>query len=112
MFSISFFFSLIAFAFPSGVLQVLFCSPIRSLTVTVSHLTSLRSKRFQAVSEQKTARKMGRVLKPGGGSAKTENSVCSSIFLCYEATRKNLLRRLHLTNGLIAVHCSDYHFRS
>ena len=108
------FFLWLPLLFLPGVLQVLFCSPIRSLVVTVSHLISLRSKCFQAVSEQRNRAKNGASRRAGRGvrAAKTENTVRSSVFLCYEATRKSLLRRLHLTNGVIAVLCSNYHFSS
>ena len=49
------FFLWLPLLFLRRVLQVLFCSPIRSLIVTVSHLTSLRSKCFQAVGASRRA---------------------------------------------------------
>ena len=64
------FFLWLPLLFLRRVLQVLFCSPIRSLIVTVSHFTNLRSKCFQAVSEQGNRAKNGAGRRAGRGFAR------------------------------------------
>lgn len=69
------FFLWLPLLFLPGVLQVLFCSPIRSLVVTVSHLTSLRRKCFQAVSEQRNRAKNGASRRAGRGFARPKPKI-------------------------------------
>ena len=69
------FFLWLPWLFLRGVLQVLFCSPIRSLVVTVSHLISLRSKCFQAVSEQRNRAKNGASRRAGRGFARPKPKI-------------------------------------
>ena len=91
------------------MLQVLFCSPIRPLIVTVSHLTSLRSKRFQTVSEQTNRAKNGASIRAGRGFARPKPKIPC---VPRSFTRKSLLHRLHLTNGVITVLCFNFHISS